>query len=54
MFETMQSFLMFFFPVLALILIGIAFEERLIALEDRVFAWVKRVFTGGRREHDAV
>ncbi len=36
MFETMQSFLSFFFPTLALIILGILFEEKLIALEDRI------------------
>ena len=33
MFETMQSFLAFFFPTLALIILGILFEEKLIAFE---------------------
>lgn len=36
MFETMQSFLAFFFPTLALILIGVLFEEKLVALEQRI------------------
>jgi hypothetical protein len=36
MFETMQSFLAFFFPTLALIIIGLLFVEKLIAFEQRV------------------
>lgn len=36
MFETMQSFLAFFFPTLALIILGILFEEKLIAFEKWV------------------
>ena len=36
MFETMQSFLAFFFPTLALIILGILFEEKLIAFEERL------------------
>ena len=38
MFETMQSFLAFFFPTLALILLGIVFEEKLISFEQKLFA----------------
>ena len=38
MFETMQSFLAFFFPTLALIILGILFEEKLIAFEQKLFA----------------
>ena len=38
MFETMQSFLTFFFPALALIVLGILFEEKLIAFENKLFA----------------
>ena len=38
MFETMQSFLAFFFPTLALIVLGILFEEKLIAFENKLFA----------------
>ena len=37
MFETMQSFLAFFFPTLALIILGILFEEKLIAFEQKLF-----------------
>jgi len=38
MFETMQSFLAFFFPTLALIILGILFEEKLIAFEQKLFS----------------
>jgi len=38
MFGSMHAFLFFFLPVLALILLGILFEEKLIAFESRVFA----------------
>lgn len=34
MFPTMKSFLIFFFIVLALIILGILFEEKLIAFEE--------------------
>lgn len=40
MFETMQSFLAFFFPTLALIILGILFEEKLIAFERFVIKTV--------------
>lgn len=33
MFETMQGFLAFFIPTLALIILGIIFEEKLIRFE---------------------
>lgn len=42
MFETMQAFLAFFFPTLALIILGIVFEEKLIAFEQRVLAKLRR------------
>ncbi|MBQ5970490.1 MAG: hypothetical protein IKN72_00360 [Clostridia bacterium] len=38
MFGTMHAFLFFFFPVLTLILLGILFEEKLIAFESRVLS----------------
>lgn len=41
MFETMQSFLAFFIPTLALIILGIIFEEKLIAFENSVFSKTK-------------
>ena len=41
MFTTMHAFLFFFIPTLCLILLGIIFEERLIAFEQRV---ISRVF----------
>ena len=42
MFETMQAFLAFFFPTLALILLGIVFEEKLIAFEQRVLQKLRK------------
>ena len=42
MFETMQSFLAFFFPTLALIVLGILFEEKLIAFEQRIAQRLRR------------
>ncbi|MBQ6093428.1 MAG: hypothetical protein IJL00_07135 [Clostridia bacterium] len=38
MFETMHAFYAFFFPTLALIILGIVFEEKLVAFEQRVLA----------------
>lgn len=35
MFETMRSFLAFFIPCVILIILGIIFEEKLIAWEDK-------------------
>ena len=35
MFETMRSFLAFFIPCVILIILGILFEEKLIAWEDK-------------------
>ena len=46
MFETMQSFYHFFFPVLALIILGILFEEKLVRLEDKLCAGVKKLLRG--------
>lgn len=48
MFETMQSFLAFFIPTLALIIIGIIFEEKLIWLEDTIWYFAKAVVIGAR------
>ena len=42
MFETMQSFLCFFFPTLALIILGILFEEKLIQFEHFICRLVAR------------
>ncbi|MBQ8502784.1 MAG: hypothetical protein IJ491_00710 [Clostridia bacterium] len=36
MFATLESFSIFFFTCLALIILGIIFEEKLIALEKRI------------------
>lgn len=48
MFETMQSFLAFFIPTLALIIIGIIFEEKLIWLEDTIWLFIKAVVIGAK------
>lgn len=48
MFETMQSFLAFFIPTIALIIIGIIFEEKLIWLEDTIWRFVKAVVIGAK------
>lgn len=48
MFETMQSFLAFFIPTIALIIIGIIFEEKLIWLEDTIWRFIKTVVIGAR------
>ncbi len=42
MFETMHAFYAFFFPTLALIILGIVFEEKLVALEQRVLAFFRK------------
>lgn len=46
MFATMSSFLWFFIPTLILILTGIIFEEKLIALESNIFRFAKAVVSG--------
>ncbi len=38
MFETMQGFLCFFIPMCVAIILGIVFEEKLIAFEQRLKA----------------
>lgn len=43
MFETMQGFLAFFIPTLALIILGIIFEEKLIRFERAL--WVGILMT---------
>lgn len=48
MFETMQSFLAFFIPTLALIIFGIIFEEKLIRLEDTIWRFIKAVVIGAK------
>ena len=48
MFETMQGFLAFFIPTLAMIIIGIIFEEKLIALENTIWRFIKAVVIGAR------
>ena len=40
MLTTMHEFLLFFFPMLTLIFLGIIFEEKLVAFESRVFAFL--------------
>lgn len=41
MFETMTGFYIFFFIGLAAIVLGIVFEEKLVALES----WLRRLFS---------
>ena len=50
MFETMSSFLWFFIPTLTLILVGIAFEEKLIRLENAVVIGAKKTVKEWREE----
>ena len=47
MFETVQSFLAVFIPSFALIILGILFEEKLIAFEDRI---AQRLFGGKNKK----
>ena len=47
MFETVQSFLAVFIPSFALIVLGILFEEKLIAFEDRI---AQRLFGGKNKK----
>ena len=42
MFETMQGFLMFFIPMVVAIVLGIIFEQRLIAFERRLVARLRK------------
>lgn len=42
MFTSLSSFSIFFFSVASLLLIGILFEEKFIALEDKFDAYVER------------
>lgn len=44
MFETMGQFCAFFFPTLALIILGIIFEEKLIRFERKVFSALILIF----------
>lgn len=48
MFETMSSFLWFFFIGFGLIILGIIFEEKLIWLEDTIWRFIKTVVIGAR------
>lgn len=43
MFETMSSFLWFFFIGFGLIILGIIFEEKLIAFENKLFRAIRKV-----------
>ena len=54
MFETMQSFLAFFFPTLALIIAGILFEEKLIAFEQRVLQRLRKQHRPAEAERPAL
>lgn len=42
MFETLGDFSIFFWSVASLLLAGIIFEEKFLALEDRFDAWFKK------------
>lgn len=42
MFATLESFSIFFFSVGGLLLAGILFEEKFIALEDKFDAYIER------------
>lgn len=44
MFETMQSFLLFFVPMVSLIIGGIIFEEQLITLEGKFIRSIRARF----------
>lgn len=46
MFETFSSFLWAFFIGFGLIILGIIFEEKLIAFEDKIFRFAKAVVIG--------
>lgn len=41
MFSSLESFSIFFFVSLALIILGVVFEEKLINFEERVIKYVK-------------
>lgn len=42
MFATLESFSIFFFTGLALIILGVIFEEKLIAVENRIAAKLRK------------
>lgn len=42
MFESLGSFSIFFFSVASLLLAGILFEEKFLALEDKYDAWLEK------------
>ncbi len=48
MFETMSSFLWFFFIGFGLIVLGIIFEKKLIWLEDTIWRFIKAVVIGAK------
>lgn len=53
MFTSINSFAAFFFTCLTLIILGIVFEEKLIALEKKFDAWwvnLKRQIKKSRKE----
>lgn len=50
MFETMQSFLAFFIPTLALIILGIIFEEKLVQIENAVGRVIVRIIRAAYKE----
>lgn len=47
MFETMGQFYGFFFPTLALIILGIIFEKKLIRFEGKIFSALILIFRKG-------
>ena len=49
MFETMTGFLWFFFIMLALIVVGILFEKKLVAFECWICRTVRRLVKRGGR-----
>lgn len=49
MFETMGQFYAFFFPTLALIILGIVFEEKLVAFERWILRKIGGIFHGAKR-----
>ena len=47
MFETISGFLWFFIPTLALICVGIVFEDKLVRFENAICRAVKNLFNKG-------
>ena len=51
MFATLESFSVFFFTCLTLIILGIIFEEKLIAIEKKVDKKLAQKKAAKRRQH---